>query len=109
MSIKSDQDIINEIIELLEKENKNNEKDILMSLPLIVIFLEKNYKHLKGDSKKKLVVEAIKVISKKMGLDNAEIESYIVVLPYVIDGLVWIGNNSGSIFNKMKKSKFMCC
>ena len=109
MSIKSDQDIINEIIVLLEKENKNNEKDILISLPIIVIYFEKNYKHLKGDSKKKLVVESIKVISKEMGLDNAEIESYIVVLPYVIDGLVWIGNNSGGIFAKMKKSKFICC
>ena len=39
-AIKSDQDIINELIELLEN---NNETDIIQNVPKLVLFMEKNY------------------------------------------------------------------
>ena len=104
--MKSDQDIINELIELLEN---NNEKDIIQNVPKLVLFMEKNYKHLKGTSKKQLIIDTVKAISIKMGYDDDEINSYVTVIPYIIDGLVWVCNNSGNIFNKMKKAKFICC
>ena len=118
-AIKSDQDIINELILILENNNKDsngiersNDKlcnEIIQNVPKLVLFMESNYKHLKGTSKKQLIIDTVKAISIKMGYDDAEIESYVTVIPYIIDGLVYLGNNSGSIFAKMKKSKFICC
>ena len=106
MSIKSDKDIIDELILILENNNKT---DIIQNVPKLELFMESNYKHLKGQSKNQLIIETVKAISIKLGFDDDEIKSYVTVIPYIIDGLVYLGNNSGNIFNKMKKSKFICC
>jgi len=103
MSFNSDKDIIDKILKSINTNEPFN------ALPNIILYLERNHKYLLGKNKKQLTLAVISKILKKTDLDETEKESVMLIAPYMIDSLVFIGNNAGDIFKKIKKRKCFSC
>jgi hypothetical protein len=100
MTFKSDADIINEIVKNIE------EKDVLHSIPHIILYMERYYKQISGTNKKKLVLGVIGELLNQSNLNEAAKESIVIIAPYIIDSIVFVANNSKDF---LKKSKKFCC
>lgn len=113
--IKSDENIVKEIFDILMKENTSlnlkETSDIISLIPKLVIVLERDYKRLRGIERKKIVLLVLKdIIQRNDNLNEMEVQTLVVMIPIIIDGLVYIGNKTSDtkLFKKLKKKCNFC-
>ena len=101
---KNDKDIVSDLIQKIDSLHQN--KSVFLIIPEIVLMIEREYKPLRGEQKKYIALKLISHYALKDGLSEQDIESLLVLSPYMINGLVYIAKNSKKIF---EKSTRFCC
>jgi hypothetical protein len=75
--------------------------DVIVVIPEIIVQIEAN-RNLTGSEKKEFVIRLVSLIIRRItGISEEEINNFLITLPIVIDGLVFVGNTF--------KRKFRCC
>lgn len=101
----TDSNIIDNICNKLNNEELTDSKSILTQLPKIITLMEAEYKNLLGSTKKELVIKIIIKILELVNCEKEEIENIKLLLPQLIDSIVYAFNKSSKLFRKNKK----CC
>ena len=68
--------------------------------------IQRKYKKLRGPEKKRIALMIINHYALRDGLSEQDIESLIVLSPYIIDGLIYMGKNCKDLFEKNRR---FCC
>ena len=98
----------NEIVEELKNMLESNKDETFISqLPNLIMYLEANYENIRGIEKRKLVIDAILMIS--TNLEQSERELLTNSLIVQIDNLVHIAKHGQELFKKLKKRKCIFC
>ena len=102
----TDSNIIDNIYNQLNIEELTDSKNVLTQLPKVITCMESEYKTLLGSTKKELVIKIIVKVLEMVNCEKEEIENIKLLLPQLIDSIVYAFNKSSKLFrNKNKK----CC
>jgi len=82
---------------------------ILSEIPNVIKLMEENYKTLRGQEKKRLVITTVINLMKISGMKEEDITLIYEVLPDLVDSIVTLTNVSGTLFKKVKRTKLCCC
>lgn len=99
------ENIFNLVLGEVGVENKGANY-ILTLLPKIIVFMESEYKLLLGLTKKQLVINIIIKLMEHFNCTQTEIDNMKVILPDLIDSLVFSFNKTSKLFRKKIKK---CC
>ena len=97
------------ITELKEYITCNSNKSFIELLPHLIIFLEVNYKQIKGIDKRKLLIDAIISLNTSESATENERNVLVSNLTTQINNLVYMANNHKDLFKKLKKKKCKFC
>ena len=106
MSFRNDKEIIDDLIKDIDRIE--SEKNVFLLIPEIIIMIQKHYKHLIGKTKQSIALKVIEHYAIKQGMTVKDIESLLIISPFMIDGMIIVGKNAGDLFKKTKKSCVSC-
>jgi hypothetical protein len=103
--IITDTEIIDDLSQTDIVLEKLSIEDVFSLIPLLVRDMESKYGRLRGSEKRRLLIATVVCIMKKFNCSEDDIKFVYVILPNLIDSIVKLSNEAGSLFNKIKKKR----
>lgn len=109
VKIITDSEIVDDLSQTEIVIEKLSIEDVFSLIPLLVRDMEAKYGRLRGSEKRRLLIATVVCIMKKFNCSEEEIKFVYSVLPNLIDSIVKLANEAGSLFKKLKKKKCGFC
>ena len=95
-------EIVEELKSMLSA-SENKDETFVSQLPNLIMYLEANYKSIRGLEKRKLIIEAVLALSTNLNQEEREILTKSLIVQ--IDNLVHIAKYGQQLFKKLKNKK----